>query len=324
MTLANLLLYSEMDLLEEDCSLPLTLAYNYNKFWKKKKASRANLSNIDTNINISPIIEQVNANTIESPTTCVDKDIKRHKDKDKDENILQNNNSTQDQINQDITATFKEYKLFEHEFYDINKTMNLISQTNTKLEKVQELSTLYEEIRNYSGCTEIREFANNIVISDGISLNPEIMLIGEAPGEAEDNSGIPFCGRSGALLDNIMESIGISRQKNCYITNAVFWRPPNNRRPTKDEILECQPFVQKHIALIQPKIIMMVGATALCSLFGNKYTMNDLRGQTIEYQNNFMEKPILATAIYHPSYLLRVPSKKKEMWYDLYRIQNFL
>jgi uracil-DNA glycosylase family 4 len=182
-----------------------------------------------------------------------------------------------------------------------------------------------EELRlaviNFDGC-DLKKTAINTVFSDG---NPEsqIMLIGEAPGASEDAKGIPFCGESGILLDNIFKAINMSRDRNLYITNSVFWRPPANRRPTNEEIEICKPFLEKHIALINPKLIVLVGSTAVAAVLGSHFKISDMRGKFLTYQNAYMPHKIDLTSIFHPAYLLRQPSQKKETWYDILKIRNY-
>lgn len=185
-----------------------------------------------------------------------------------------------------------------------------------------DLSSLVEAIRSFNGC-DIKKSANSTVISDG-DPKAKVMLIGEAPGANEDKEGIPFCGQSGKLLNNIIKSIGVNREE-AYITNTVFWRPPGNRRPTPKEIGLCRPFVEKHIALVNPELIILVGSTAVESLLSIDTPITSMRQKAFEYNNKYMKKPIPSVVIYHPSYLLRQPYKKKEMWYDMQYIkQTFL
>lgn len=185
-----------------------------------------------------------------------------------------------------------------------------------------DLSSLVEAIKSFNGC-DIKKSANSTVISDG-DPKAKVMLIGEAPGANEDKEGIPFCGQSGKLLNNIIKSIGVSREE-AYITNTVFWRPPGNRRPTPKEIALCRPFVEKHIALVNPELIILVGSTAVESLLSIDTPITSMRQKAFEYTNKYMKKPIPSVVIYHPSYLLRQPYKKKEMWYDMQYIkQTFL
>jgi DNA polymerase len=183
------------------------------------------------------------------------------------------------------------------------------------------LAELREAVEIFEGCA-IKKTAANTVFADG-SETAEIMMIGEAPGANEDKEGIPFCGQSGKLLNNILPSIGLKRE-DVYITNTIFWRPPGNRRPTSAELAACRPFVEKHIALLNPKIIVLVGSTAVESLLDSKVSMHDLRDNFYEYTNKYLSKPIKTAVIFHPSYLLRQPTKKKLMWFDMLRFKKYL
>lgn len=189
-------------------------------------------------------------------------------------------------------------------------------------DKATTLTELKECIENFEGCG-LKQFANNTVFSDG-NPNAKILLIGEAPGSTEDEQGIPFCGESGKLLDSMLGTIGIYREQNAYITNTVFWRPPANRRPTNDEINICKPFVEKHIALIKPKIIILVGNTAAISLLGKNEGITQLRQNNYSYINQYLSEPIVTTALFHPAYLLRQPMQKKATWFDLLKIKKLL
>ncbi len=197
-----------------------------------------------------------------------------------------------------------------------------VEQKPQNSKNISQLSVLIEEIRAFEGC-ELKKNSINTVISDG-NPNSNIMLIGEAPGATEDELGIPFCGESGKLLDNIISSIGLTRATNVYISNTVFWRPPDNRKPTDAEIAACKPFVERHIALIQPKLIILVGSTAGSSLLGKDFQISKMRRNFFEYTNQYLSEPIKATAIFHPAYLLRQSSQKKSTWYDVLIIKNFI
>ena len=193
-------------------------------------------------------------------------------------------------------------------------------KTVSQLDKCESLTELLSLIEAFDKC-ELKKSAISTVFSHG---NPkaDILFIGEAPGASEDEQGIPFCGQSGKLLDNIIAAIGLTREKNAYITNTVFWRPPANRKPTYEEIENCRPFVKKHIALIKPKLIIMVGSTAVESLLEINSPITKLRGKYFDYTNEYMDgKSIRATAIFHPSYLLRQPAHKKTMWFDMLKIK---
>ncbi len=187
-------------------------------------------------------------------------------------------------------------------------------------DKAATLIELQEYIESFQGC-ELKQFANNTVFADG---NPKakIILIGEAPGATEDEQGIPFCGESGKLLDNMLSTIRISRKENAYITNTIFWRPPANRRPTNEEMNICKPFVEKHIALIKPKLIILVGNTATTSLLGKNEGITQIRQNNYYYINQYLSEPIVTTALFHPAYLLRQPIQKKATWFDLLKIKK--
>lgn len=188
-------------------------------------------------------------------------------------------------------------------------------------DQCQTIEQLRQVVFNFEGCL-LRKTATNTVFADG-NQNSEIMLIGEAPGANEDLQGIPFCGDSGKLLDNIIKSIGLDRS-NTYITNTIFWRPPGNRRPSEEEVEICLPFVEKHIALMNPKLIVLVGGTASFALFGDLGPITKQRQKILQYTNKYLEKPIASTVIFHPSYLLRQPSQKKLAWYDMLNIKKLL
>lgn len=189
------------------------------------------------------------------------------------------------------------------------------------LSECKSLAELRYLVDTACGC-ELKSLAKNTVFGDG---NPssDIMFIGEAPGANEDDTGIPFCGQSGKLLDNIIASLGYKRPE-VYITNAVFWRPPGNRRPTQQEIAVCKPFVEKHIAIVKPKVIILVGSTAAESLLDSDKSMHELRQNFYQYHNRYTSEPIQVGVIFHPSYLLRQQLKKSLMWEDVCKIQKYI
>lgn len=171
----------------------------------------------------------------------------------------------------------------------------------------------------------LNRFATNAVIGDGQE-NADILLIGEAPGEAEDESGVPFCGRSGQLLEKALISIGLSRDQNIYITNTVFWRPENNRKPTKEELEFCFPLLTQIIQIIKPKIIITSGSVSTELLLRDKNAISELMGKAseVEIKINSENKNFYCFPIYHPSYLLRNPISKKILWENLLRLKHFL
>ena len=184
------------------------------------------------------------------------------------------------------------------------------------------LEELKNAVSHFEEC-KIKKTATNTVFADGV-INAPIMLIGEAPGAAEDEQAIPFCGPSGKLLDAMLNSIGISRNKNAYISNCIFWRPPANRRPTDEEIDLCKPFLEKHIALIKPKLLILVGSTAVTAFLGKQNQISKIRREYFKYSNEYLDKPLSVTALFHPAYLLRQPMQKQTTWYDLLYIKDLL
>ncbi|MCE3255258.1 MAG: hypothetical protein K0R25_752 [Rickettsiaceae bacterium] len=197
----------------------------------------------------------------------------------------------------------------------------IIAQADAMAKAAKNLKELEKAVRDFDGCS-LKKMATNTVFADG---NPdsEIMIIGEAPGNHEDLQGIPFCGDSGKLLNEMFKAIGFKRE-NLYITNTLFWRPPGNRRPTEDELAMCKPFVEKHIALMQPKLIVLMGATAMVDVLKINEPIGKMRGKFFDYQNEYLKKPIKTTVLFHPSYLMRQSSKKREAWMDLLGIKKFL
>lgn len=211
----------------------------------------------------------------------------------------------------------EEVKNFEHIQEDLSVKARMIADNCNSLQELR------DALEKFDGLS-IKKTATNLVFSDG---NPkaDIMAIGEAPGANEDEEGIPFCGASGKLLDLILASINLDRKTNLYITNSIFWRPPGNRRPTPEENAVCLPFVEKHIALIKPKLILLVGATSASALLNSTETISRLRTKFYEYKNQYLDTSIPTAVIFHPSYLLRQPLQKKTVWFDLLKIQkNFL
>jgi len=183
------------------------------------------------------------------------------------------------------------------------------------------LAELEAAVRGFDGCA-IKKTASKTVFCDG---NPEakVMIIGEAPGAQEDIKGIPFCGPSGQLLDRMLAAIGLDRSS-VYISNTVFWRPPGNRQPSPEETSICLPFVEKHIALIKPRILILSGGTATNTLLRKDASISRLRSKLYDYTNAYIESPLPTLVTFHPSYLLRTPSQKRLAWHDLLMIKEFL
>ncbi len=171
------------------------------------------------------------------------------------------------------------------------------------------LAELEEIVKSYKGLSICRS-ATRPVFAEG-NPNASLMVIGEAPGAEEDRRGIPFCGPSGQLLDKMLAAIGFNRAENSYITNSLFWRPPGNRTPSTEELAVCRPFVERHIELQKPKIILLAGGVAVRALLQDESSISRLRGKQLKYK----DIPVIIT--YHPSYLLRQPSQKKLAWQDM-------
>jgi DNA polymerase len=199
---------------------------------------------------------------------------------------------------------------------------NRIDAVYKLLDSINTIEELRKTLDNFSGC-DLKQTAQNTVFADGTP-SAKIMVIGEAPGEEEDKSGIPFCGRSGKLLDKVLASVGFSRSENIYITNCVFWRPPANRKPTDDETAICKPFLEKHIALINPNLIILCGSTAMETVIGEGEGITKMCGKFTQYTNRFMQKPIEATVIFHPSFLLRNPIARKPTWFNMLQISQHI
>ena len=184
------------------------------------------------------------------------------------------------------------------------------------------LAELEAAVASFDGCA-LRKTATHTVFADGTPHAP-VMVIGEAPGADEDRIGKPFVGRSGQLLDRMLASIGLERQRNVYITNVLFWRPPGNRKPTEAEIALCLPFVWRHIALGTPKLVVLCGGTATSAMLGRAEGITKLRGRWFDLAISGQDRPIPALTTYHPSFLLRTPARKSEAWRDFLELQSKL
>ena len=186
--------------------------------------------------------------------------------------------------------------------------------TGTKLEKLDKLKKRINLIKN----CELKKNANNIVFGDG-NINSKIMIIGEGPGANEDIEGKPFVGRAGKLLDKMLTSIELNRSK-VYISNVVNYRPPENRKPNLDEIERYLPYLKSHIDIINPKILLLLGSTALNALIGDEEVISKARGKWIQKQIGNANVWIIAS--FHPAFLMRQPEQKKFAWIDLKMIRD--
>ena len=213
----------------------------------------------------------------------------------------------------------KYYKFINYNLIYNNKAINRYKKDNFEIsaDKTISLERLRKSINEIKNCS-LKNNATNMVFSDG---NPKskIMLLGEAPGFNEDQEGLPFVGRAGALLDKMLASINLDR-KNVYISNIINYRPPENRRPTDEEIKRYLPFVEKHIEIINPKILVLLGSTAMNALIGSEVVISKVRGNWIEKQFGKCKTSIIVT--FHPAFLMRQPAQKKMAWVDLKMIRD--
>tara|TARA_B100000686_G_C16670577_1_gene906199 strand:+ start:453 stop:1163 length:711 start_codon:yes stop_codon:yes gene_type:complete len=225
-------------------------------------------------------------------------------------------------LNQKLINLIEYYNLFNANLLLSNKPIKRVidnqifsfSLSGSKIEKLEQLKKKISDIKNCS----LKINATNLVFGDG-NINSKIMIIGEGPGAQEDIMGKPFVGRAGKLLDKMLGSINLDRQK-VYISNIVNYRPPENRRPTDKEIARYLPYIQKHIEIINPKILVLLGSTALNSLIGNEEVISKVRGKWIQKKIGVIEPWIIAS--FHPAFLMRQPQQKKLAWIDLKMIRD--
>src|SRR4029077_13024211 len=181
--------------------------------------------------------------------------------------------------------------------------------------RLAELQVIREDIGECTRC-RLSKGRKSIVFGVG-NENADIMFVGEGPGADEDEQGVPFVGRAGQLLNNMISAMGIARE-DVYIANVVKCRPPGNRTPERDECDTCSPFLLRQIQVIKPKVIVALGAVAAKNLLGVNDSMANLRGRWYD----FKDSKLLVT--YHPAYLLRDPRQKKEAWKDLQMAMKYL
>ena len=206
---------------------------------------------------------------------------------------------------------------YDIEYVFNNKPINRI-KTKPKVEnKSKLLENLKEKISNIENC-ELKSHATQLVFSDGTS-ESQLMIVGEGPGQKEDELGKPFVGDAGMLLNKMLMAINIDRNK-VYITNVVNYRPPNNRKPEPAEIIRYSNFLREHISIIDPKILILMGSSAMEALFGSKIKISKERGAWKEVIVN--QKTYLTMITFHPAYLLRQPDQKKYSWSDLKEIRK--
>ena len=223
-------------------------------------------------------------------------------------------------LNQKLINLIEYYNLINANFFLSNKPINRTIKkatfdiSGTKIEKLNKLKKKIQLIQN----CDLKKSAKNLVFGDG-NINSKIMIIGEGPGANEDAEGKPFVGRAGKLLDKMLASIKLDRTK-VYISNVVNYRPPENRKPTEEEIERYLPYLKSHIETINPKILLLLGSTALNTLIGNDVVISKARGIWIQKEIGTSKPWIIAS--FHPAFLMRQPEQKKLAWIDLKMIRN--
>ena len=210
----------------------------------------------------------------------------------------------------------------EPNFSFSNEPINRLKRTknndsNNNNNKIKKLSDLKEKINSIENCN-LKGNYKNLILGDG-DFNGGIMLIGEAPGSAEDNSGSSFQGDVGTLLNKMLMAINIKKEK-IYSTYAVNFRPPDDRKPTSQEIKRYSIFLKEHISIIDPQIIILLGSTAMEAIMASNNKVSDERGQWKEIILKNKTYPLIVT--FSPSYLIRFPDKKRYSWEDLKKIRQ--
>jgi len=186
--------------------------------------------------------------------------------------------------------------------------------------RLADLQLIREDIGECTRC-RLSKGRKSIVFGVG-NENADIMFIGEGPGADEDEQGVPFVGRAGQLLNNMISAMGIKRE-DVYIANVVKCRPPGNRTPERDECDTCSPFLLRQIQVIKPKVIVALGAVAAKNLLGVNDSMANLRGRFYDFRIQELPDTKLVVT-YHPAYLLRDPRQKSEAWKDLKMVMEYL
>ncbi len=221
-----------------------------------------------------------------------------------------------DKLNEELINTIEADFVFDkkpiNRFSAIKKESD-ISQRN----KQDLLENLKKQLNSIDNC-KLKSNSKNIVLGEG-NIDSPIMLIGEAPGEIEDKVGSPFKGESGELLDKMLIAINIKRQ-NIYTSYAINFRPPEDRKPTSPEIKRYSNFLKEHISIINPKIIILMGSTAMEAVTGINEKISSERGKWKEIILNNNTYPLMIT--FNPSYLIRYPDNKKYSWEDLKKIRE--
>ncbi len=229
---------------------------------------------------------------------------------------------TKKALNQNTKFDQEFINTFEPDFTFSDKPINRfnISSNNTTkntLDKAEKLFKLKKKINSIENCI-CKDNSKNLILGDG-NVNSPIMLVGESPGSEENIKGLAFQGEVGQLLSKMLIAIKIKLQ-NIYLTYSINFKPPEDRKPTTQEIKRYSVFLKEHISIIDPKIIVLMGSTAMESLTGSKDKISDERGKWKEIILNNKTYPIIVT--FSPSYLIRFPENKKYSWEDLKKIRQ--
>ena len=212
------------------------------------------------------------------------------------------------------------YKLINNELVYDNKSIvryKKNNKNNAPKNKLNQLEELRKKINSIKNC-DLKKNAKNLVFGNG-NINSKIMIIGEGPGANEDLEGKPFVGRAGKLLDKMLAAIQLNRTK-VYISNVVNYRPPANRKPTEEEMERYFPYLINHIEIINPKILLLLGSTALNAIIGNEEVISKARGKWLNQEIGKAKPWIIAS--FHPAFLMRQPDQKKLAWIDLKMIRD--
>ncbi len=215
-------------------------------------------------------------------------------------------------INQNDILNFELLNILDYSYIFNNEPIKRIKTKPTLENSLSKLEDLKRKIEAIQDC-DLKKNASKIVFGDGNIQSP-IMIVGEGPGQKEDELGKPFVGDAGALLNKMLKAIKIEREK-IYITNVVNYRPPNNRKPEKSEINRYSEYLKEHISIIDPQILILMGSTAMEALFGGNKRISKERGQWKEII--IKQKTYKSIITFHPAYLLRQPDQKKFSWEDL-------
>ena len=215
-------------------------------------------------------------------------------------------------INQNDILNFELFNILDYSYIFNNEPIKRIKTKPTLENSLSKLENLKRKIEAIQDC-ELKKNASKIVFGDG-NIHSPIMIVGEGPGQKEDELGKPFVGDAGTLLNKMLKAIKIKREK-IYITNVVNYRPPNNRKPEKSEINRYSEYLKEHISIIDPQILILMGSTAMEALFGGNKRISQERGQWKEII--IKQKTYKSIITFHPAYLLRQPDQKKFSWEDL-------